>query len=281
MEATLTFLGSGTSMGVPTLGCTCAVCVSATPPSPYASPPSPHNRRTRPSVVVEWQGHTVVIDTGPDFHAQAIRERLAHVDAVLYTHGHADHILGMDDLRPLTFRHTGGVPLYADGPTADTIERIFDYTFRKQNRYPTSARVNLHRIAAEPGALIDLFGATFRRVPVIHGKDEITGYRFGSAAYLTDLSDVPDSARPLLEDLDLLILDALRPSPHPSHSHLAKSIAIVEDLKPRRAFFTHMGHELDHEATEAGLPANIRLAYDGLRLEFEIATDPPVAREGQ
>ncbi|GAC1426216.1 MAG: MBL fold metallo-hydrolase [Acidobacteriaceae bacterium] len=281
MEATLTFLGSGTSMGVPTLGCSCAVCVSATPPSPYEQPPKPHNRRTRPSVAIKWQGHMVVIDTGPDFHAQAIREHLTHIDAVLYTHGHADHVLGMDDLRPLTFGHADGVPLYADGPTADTIERVFDYTFRKQHRYPTSARVNLHRIASEPGTVIDLFGATFRRIPVIHGKEEITGYRFGSAAYLTDLSDVPESALPLLQDLDVLILDALRPSPHPSHSHLAKSISIVEQLKPRRAFFTHMGHELDHEGTEAVLPANIRLAYDGLRLEFEISADPPDKRKGQ
>lgn len=280
MEATLTFLGSGTSMGVPTLGCTCAVCVSATPAEPYGRPPAPRNRRTRPSVAIAWQGHTAVIDTGPDFHAQAIRERLSRVDAVLYTHGHADHVLGMDDLRPLTFGHPEGVPLYADGPTADTIERVFDYTFRKQNRYPTSARVNLHRVASKPGATINLFGVTFLRVPVIHGKEEITGYRFGSAAYLTDLSDVPESALPLLEELDVLILDALRPNPHPSHSHLAKSISIVEQLKPRRAFFTHMGHELDHDGTEALLPPNIRLAYDGLRLEFQIAVDPPDGREG-
>ncbi|MDP9040289.1 MAG: MBL fold metallo-hydrolase [Acidobacteriota bacterium] len=273
MEATLTFLGSGTSMGVPTLGCGCAVCVSATPAGLYMAPAVPRNRRTRPSVMIEWGGHTVVIDTGPDFHAQAIREGLRQVDAVLYTHGHADHVLGMDDLRPLTFRHAGGVPLYADAPTADTIERVFDYTFRKQNRYPTSARVNLIRIPAEPGAEIDLFGVRFLRVPVIHGKEEITGYRFGAAAYLTDLSDVPDSALDLLRDLDVLILDALRPSPHPSHSHLSKSVAIAEQLAANRTFFTHMGHELDHDATEAILPAGMKLAYDGLRLQFEIARD--------
>lgn len=124
-----------------------------------------------------------------------------------------------------------------------------------------------------------MFGAHFLRVPVIHGKDEITGYRFGSAAYLTDLSDVPEAALPLLADLDLLILDALRPSPHPSHSHLAKSIKIVEQLKPRRAFFTHMGHELDHDGTEAMLPPYIRLGYDGLQLQFELAADPLKAAE--
>lgn len=271
MDATLTFLGSGTSMGIPTLGCGCAVCLSATPPSPYEPPPEPRNRRTRPSILLAYQGHNVLIDTGPDFHAQAIRERVRRVDAVLYTHGHADHVLGMDDLRPLSFHLPQPMPLYADAPTADTIERIFDYTFRKAERYPTSARVTLHRIASTPGTTVDLFGASFERIPVTHGRQTITGYRFGSAAYLTDVSDIPEESVPLLQNLDLLILDALRHEPHPSHSHLAKSIALVDRLKPRRAFFTHMGHDLDHAATEAILPPHIRLAYDGLQLSIDIA----------
>jgi phosphoribosyl 1,2-cyclic phosphate phosphodiesterase len=138
MQATLTFLGSGTSMGVPTLGCDCAVCASA-----YVAG-SP-NRRTRPSVMISYDHHNVLIDTGPDFHAQAIRENIRSLDAVLYTHGHADHVLGMDDLRPLSFHNPNGLPLYADDATADVIERIFEYTFRKVDRYPTSARVTLHR----------------------------------------------------------------------------------------------------------------------------------------
>jgi phosphoribosyl 1,2-cyclic phosphate phosphodiesterase len=274
MQATLTFLGSGTSMGVPTLGCDCAVCVSATPPAPGLLPTSPHNRRTRPSVLISWQGHNVVIDTGPDFHAQAIREHLRRVDAVLYTHGHADHVLGMDDLRPLTFHSSTGIPLYADSPTADTLERIFDYTFTKARRYPTSARVTLHRLASTPGTSIPLFGAHFLRVPVTHGHDTITGYRFGSAAYLTDLSAVPEESLPLLANLDVLILDALRREPHPTHSNLENSIRIVDQLKPRRAFFTHMSHDLDHEATNAILPPHIRLAYDGLQLHFDIIPEP-------
>src|ERR1700685_335964 len=137
MEATLTFLGTGTSMGVPTLGCDCAVCTS----------PDPHTRRTRPSIRLAYDGHTVLIDTGPDFHAQALREGIRKVDAVLYTHGHVDHILGMDDLRPLSFRHKDGVlPLYADEPTARALERIFEYTFRTEDKYPTSARVQIHRL---------------------------------------------------------------------------------------------------------------------------------------
>ena len=272
MQATLTFLGSGTSMGVPTLGCTCAVCTSATSPEG-----DPRNRRTRPSVLVSWDGHNVVIDTGPDFHAQAIRAGLRRVDAVLYTHGHADHVLGMDDLRPLSFQkqpfHDGGntLPLYADDATAKIIERIFEYTFRTEDRYPTSARVKLHRLSTEPGTEVVLFGARFQRIPVTHGRDTITGYRFGSAAYLTDLSDIPAESIPLLADLDILVLDALRREPHPTHSSLENSIKLVERLKPRRAFFTHMSHDLDHAATDAILPPHIRLAYDGLQLKFDIA----------
>ncbi len=266
MEATLTFLGSGTSMGVPTLGCDCAVCISAVSPDG-----DPRNRRTRPSIRLAYDGHTVLVDTGPDFHAQALREGVRRVDAVLYTHGHADHVMGFDDLRPLSFHVKGNLPIYADDETASAIERIFDYTFRTEDRYPTSARVQLHRLDPAPGAGVDIFGAYFRRIPVTHGSQQITGYRFGSAAYLTDMSDIPEESLPFLQDLDVLILDALRHDPHPSHSHLEKSIAFVEQLKPRRAFFTHMGHDLDHATTEATLPPHIRLAYDGLQLRFEIA----------
>ena len=261
MEGTLTFLGTGTSMGVPTLGCDCAVCTST----------DAHNRRTRPSIWLTYNDHSVLIDTGPDFHAQALREGLRRVDAVLYTHGHADHVMGFDDLRPLTFRLKGDLPIYADDATANDLERIFEYTFRKEDRYPTSARVEIHRIDPTPGAGVELFGASFRRIPVTHGRLEITGYRFGSAAYLTDMSDLPEVSLPLLQNLDVLILDALRRDPHPSHSHLEKSIAIVEQLRPKRAYFTHMGHDLDHSATEAILPPHIRLAYDGLQIKFEIA----------
>jgi phosphoribosyl 1,2-cyclic phosphate phosphodiesterase len=248
-------------MGVPTLGCRCAVCLST----------DPRNRRTRPSLRIAYRGRIVLIDTGPDFHAQALREDLRRVDAVLYTHSHADHILGMDDLRPLTFLNPEPLPRYADEPTAVTIERIFEYTFRTENRYPTSARVKLHRINPEPGAGVELFGACFRRIPVTHGRQEITGYRFGSAAYLTDMSDIPEVSLELLQGLDVLILDALRREPHPSHSHLAKSIAYVERLKPKRAYFTHISHDLDHAETELELPPEIRLAYDGLQVQFDIA----------
>lgn len=264
MKATLTFLGTGTSMAVPTLGCMCAVCTDARLPG------SP-NRRTRPSVLIAFGGYQVLIDTGPDFHAQATRQSLNRVDAVLYTHGHADHILGMDDLRPLSFGKGADLPLYADEKTADVIERVFEYTFRKVDRYPTSARVTLHRLSPDTGSVVDLFGAQFIRVPVTHGRETITGYRFGAAAYLTDLNDIPEASFPLLQDLDVLILDALRREPHPSHAHVDKSIELVRKIGPKRAFFTHISHDLDHLGTNAVLPSPIQLAFDGQQLSFEIA----------
>lgn len=261
-------------MGVPTLGCQCAVCTDARLPGSL-------NRRTRPSILLtyptvpeatpEQPAHQVLIDTGPDFHAQATRINLRSVDAVLYTHGHADHILGMDDLRPLSFGHQHALPLFADEQTAAVLERVFEYTFRTENRYPTSARVVLHRIPEEPGDAIELFGARFLHVPVTHGPTTIVGYRFGQAAYLTDLNDIPESSLALLEGLDILILDALRRQPHPSHAHVEKAIELVRRIRPQRAFFTHISHDLDHNATNASLPAPIQLAFDGQQLGFTIA----------
>ncbi len=275
MQATLTFLGSGTSMGVPTLGCECAVCRSALA-EPGTAGADPRNRRTRPSVMIRYGSedapHTVLIDTGPDFHAQALRERVSRIDAVLYTHPHADHTLGMDDLRPLSFKNPAGIPLFADESTAATLRRVFSYTFRTEDKYPTSARVTIQPLPPA-GEAVPLFGAEFQRIPVIHGRDTIVGYRFGSAAYLTDLSDLPPEAYAMLEGLDILILDALRREPHPSHSHLAKSIAFAQRIGAKRAFFTHISHDLDQATTDAGLPPNMALAYDGLQLTFDIT--PP------
>jgi phosphoribosyl 1,2-cyclic phosphate phosphodiesterase len=255
-RAEITILGSGTSMGVPTLGCTCRVCTSN----------DPRDRRTRPSIAVTWNGHRVVIDTGPDFRMQALREGIDHVDAVLYTHSHADHILGLDDLRPLTFKLKSKLPLYADDASASVIERIFDYTFDTEAWYPTRARVEMHRL----GQSVEIDGAVFHRVPLTHGKIEVAGFRFGNAAYLTDMSDIPESSLPLLQNLDVVILDALRKTPHPSHATLAQALALVRRMQPRRAFFTHMSHDLPHAETNNELPQHIQLAYDGLRIPFEI-----------
>lgn len=257
----MTFLGTGTSMGVPTLGCNCAVCTST----------DPQNDRTRASVMLQYGGHTVLVDTGPDFRQQARRARIRKVDAVLYTHGHADHVLGMDDLRPLTFGRSGPVPLYADDSTADTIERVFDYTFRKTDAYPTRARVQMHRLSSEPGTRFDLFGASVERINVQHGRNIIAGYRFGQAAYITDMSDLPEETYASLHDVDVLVLSTLRREPHPSHAHLEKSIAVAQRIGAKQTYFTHISHDLDHSATCHELPAGMALAYDGLSVEFDIA----------
>lgn len=259
MNATLTVLGSGTSMGVPTVGCTCAVCKS----------PDPHDRRTRPSVMIEWDGHRVLIDTTPDFRWQAIREGIDRIDAVLYTHGHADHILGLDDLRPLSFpRVTGGgkLPLYANEHTAQVLRSVFKYVFDNNYKYGGIAQVELREISAP----VEVCGVTFTPVTVIHGETEIYGYKFGSAAYLTDFSEIPEESLQQLGGLDILFLDALRHHPHPTHSTVANSLKIVERLKPRRTFFTHISHDLAHAATNAELPSGVELAYDGQRLDFEL-----------
>ncbi|PYX94567.1 MAG: MBL fold metallo-hydrolase [Acidobacteria bacterium] len=256
MKATLTVLGSGTSMGVPTIGCTCAVCRS----------PDARDRRTRPSVLLEYGGKFVLIDTSPDFREQAIREKIRQIDAVLYTHTHADHILGIDDLRPLSFRRDGSIPLYARPEAAEFLRSMFRYIFDADYKFGGIARVELKPIEGP----IELFGARFDPVKVIHGETEIYGYRFGSAAYLTDFSKIPDESFAQLRDLDILFLDALRHKPHPTHSTVENSLRIVDRVKPQRAFFTHICHDLPHEATNATLPENVRLSYDGLKLEFEI-----------
>jgi phosphoribosyl 1,2-cyclic phosphate phosphodiesterase len=251
-------------MGVPTLGCQCSVCTSI----------DPRNRRTRPSIAVLWEhdgvARTVVIDTGPDFRQQALREGIRRIDAVFYTHAHADHILGMDDLRPLSFQHKPALlPLYADAETSSILRRVFDYTFSANSTYPTRAKVELRSLEGEE--TVDFHGARFQRVPLLHGHLPVAGFRFGNAAYLTDMSSIPESSLPLLEGLDVLILDALRPQPHPSHANLTEALAWVERVQPRRAWFTHMSHEVDHAATEATFPEHVRLSYDGLRIAIELA----------
>jgi phosphoribosyl 1,2-cyclic phosphate phosphodiesterase len=256
MQARLTVLGSGTSMGVPTIGCECAVCQS----------PDPHDRRTRPSIMLAYGGKVVLVDTTPDFREQAIREKIRRLDAVVYTHAHADHILGLDDVRPLSFLQPAKIPLYAQSEAAQQIHRTFRYIFDGNYKFGSMAQVELHNITGE----FELFGAQFQPVAVLHGDTEILGFRFGSAAYLTDHSDIPEGSLERLQGLDILFLDALRHTPHPTHSTVDNSLRIVELLRPKRAFFTHVSHDLRHEATNAELPPHVQLAYDGMKLEFEI-----------
>ena len=256
MKARLTVLGSGTSMGVPTIGCDCAVCHSA----------DPHDKRTRPSIMVEYNGKLVLIDTTPDFREQAIREHISQLDAVIYTHTHADHILGLDDLRPLSFHRPNKIPLYAKPEAGEFLRSMFRYIFDDDYKFGGIAKVELKSIDGP----IELFGARFEPVKVIHGETEIYGYRFGSAAYLTDFSSIPEESFGQLKGLDILFLDALRHKPHPTHSTVENSLKIVERVKPKRAFFTHICHDLPHEKTNATFPETVRLSYDGLKLDFEI-----------
>jgi len=259
MQGTLTFLGTGTSMGVPTLGCRCAVCTS----------PDPHDRRLRPSALVQWSDpareRTVVIDTGPDFREQALRSGLTRIDAVFYTHAHADHILGLDDLRPLSFitaRETGPIPLYATPETTVDLQRIYDYTFSPDTTYTNRARVELLPVLGRNA----VHGVDFIPIPLLHGQMSIVGYRFGRVAYLTDVSDIPEASFALLEDVDVLVLSALRRVPHPNHATVDQAIAWSRRIGAKQTWLTHIAHELGHEATNRTLPAGIALAHDGLAL---------------
>jgi len=250
---TLKFLGTGTSTGVPILTCECAVCTSA----------DPHDKRTRPSVLLEYDGHAVLIDTTPDFRSQALREHMTRLDAVLFTHHHADHIMGLDDTRMFYFRQQTPIPIYADARCMAIIRTVFSYIFDGNYAFGGVGKLDPHLIDGP----FDLWGLRLIPVPIVHGNLPILGFRFGDTAYLTDVSEIPEASIPLLDGLDVLIIDALRHKPHPTHLSVTQALAMVERLKPRRAFFTHIAHELGHEQTNALLPANVQMAYDGLRLE--------------
>jgi phosphoribosyl 1,2-cyclic phosphate phosphodiesterase len=256
-EIKITVLGSGTSVGVPTIGCDCKVCTST----------DPRDNRLRPSVLVTYDGRNVLIDTTPDFRTQALRAQIRRMDAVIFTHSHADHIMGLDDVRPFNFRQTGSIPIYANAPTMEAIQRCFPYIFDSASRNTNVPQIEA-RLIDEP---FELFGLRFTPIPILHGRQTILGFRFGASAYLTDHSDIPPASMDLLHGLDVLFLDALRYKPHPTHSTVDQSTRTVEKLAPRRAFFTHICHDLGHERAESLLPPHIRLAYDGLEIQVEAA----------
>jgi phosphoribosyl 1,2-cyclic phosphate phosphodiesterase len=192
-----------------------------------------------------------------------LRSGLTHVDAVFYTHGHADHIMGMDDLRPLSFaaaREGRQIPLYASEATAEVLRRVYDYTFSPQSTYPTRAKVRIEPLVER----ITMFGVEFVQIPVLHGAMGITGFRFGRAAYLTDVSAIPETSFPLLEGLDCIVLSALRHSPHPTHATLGQAVEWARRIGARQTWFTHIAHDLGHAATNRELPDGMALAYDGL-----------------
>lgn len=250
----LTFLGTGTSTGVPTLGCQCSTCTSG----------DPRDQRTRSSVMLEYDGRVVVIDTSPDFRQQGLREGISRLDAVVFTHTHADHVFGLDDVRVFNMRQKGAIPIYADSPSMTNIRRIFDYIFRANYAPGGIPQLDPHLIEGP----FELWGKEFIPLPVLHGELPVLGFRFGKTAYITDFSVIPEPTLALIEGVDALILDALRHKPHPTHSTLAQSLAIVERIKPGRAFFTHIAHEVGHAATAATLPEGVQLAYDGLKVDL-------------
>ncbi len=251
----LTFLGTGTSTGVPTLGCSCPVCTST----------APHDKRTRPSLLLEYSGRTVLVDTTPDFRAQALREKIQRVDAIVFTHAHADHVLGLDDVRPFYFRQQVPIPLYADARCMESLRRIFAYIFDQTYAYGGILKVDPHLISGP----FDLWEERVTPVTVLHGNLPVLGFRFNRSAYVTDFSTIPEESFPMLEGRDVLILEALRYKPQPTHSTIEHSLSLVERLKPSRAYFTHIAHELSHEETNAKLPPNVQLAYDGLKIDLD------------
>jgi len=255
---TLTVLGSGTSVGVPSIGCECDVCRSS----------DPRDNRLRPSVWVQYRGQSVLIDTTPDFRQQALRHGIARVDAILYTHSHADHILGLDDIRPFNFRQRGPIPIYGSQETLDNISRTFHYIFRDVPSESSMPKIDVRTLSGEP---FELGGLDCTPILVHHGKGRVFGFRFGPLAYLTDHSEIPPESMELLGGLDVLFLDALRHKPHPTHSTVDQSLAIVAKLAPKRAFFTHISHDLRHARTEELLPSHVRLAYDGLEIQLNLA----------
>lgn len=252
----ITFLGTGTSHGVPMIGCECATCRSA----------DPHDKRLRPSIFIETSGARVLVDAGPDLREQALRHRIARADAIVFTHGHADHILGMDDVRRFNAVMNGSMPCYGDAATLEDIRRMFSYVFDpatpKGGGLP---QLDLREIDG-PFSVGDL---DLQPVPIWHGKRRILGFRVAAFAYLTDCSRIDDAAWPLLERLEVLVLDALREKPHPTHFSLADAIETAARIGAARTFFTHMAHDLPHEATNARLPAGMRLAHDGLVLSID------------
>lgn len=254
----ITVLGSGTSAGVPTIGCGCAVCTSD----------DPRDNRLRPSILVRFGQRNILIDTTPDFRQQALRAAIPRIDAILFTHSHADHIMGLDDIRPFNYRQGGAIPIYGSAETLANVQNCFRYIFDSRKAQSAVPRLTPHVFDTQS---INLFGLEFQPVRLLHGNETIYGFRFGAAAYLTDHSDIPPESMAQLTGLDVLFLDALRYKPHPTHSTVERSLQSVEALSPRRAYFTHICHDISHARTEATLPQHVRLAYDGLEIQAGIS----------
>ena len=237
------------------VGCRCKVCTSD----------DPRDKRLRPSVLLRLGEQRVLIDTAPDFRYQALRFAIDRIDAILYTHSHADHILGLDDVRPFNFMQKREIPIYASAESLEVIKRTFEYVFDASPSESSRPRLSLHCFENEP---IRVAGFDIQPIRAFHGKGAVYGFRFGDYAYMTDHSEIPLESLNRLAHLDVLFLDALRHNPHPTHSTVESSLKTVELLRPKRAFFTHISHDLLHASPEARLPQGVHLAYDGLEIRI-------------
>lgn len=249
-----TFLGTGTSVGVPVIGCECPVCQSD----------NPKNHRTRSSLYIESNNQKFVIDTSTDFRTQCLREGIDYLDFILFTHAHADHIGGLDDIRPITYTHDQSIPAYGNEDTLRAIRNRFDYIFEPTPNDSWKPEVDLKTIT-DSGIPKH---PSITPIPVEHGEINILGYRIGSLAYLCDVSHIPPNSVERLEHLDVLIIDALRKNPHPTHLTIDQAVNWAEKINPRRTFFTHMTHKVEYEKCKESLPKTIQPAYDGLSLEL-------------
>jgi phosphoribosyl 1,2-cyclic phosphate phosphodiesterase len=258
---TVTFLGAGTSTGVPTIACDCPVCTSS----------DPRNKRLRPSIVVtvrggDFAGVNLLVDTTPDMRFQVLRAGIDRVEAVLVTHTHADHVFGMDDLRQYNFRHRMRIPVYGTQRVLDHLHHIFNYAFKETQAGGGKPQIDL--VSITPYEPFPLCGLEITPLTVLHGAEPVTAYKFGDRfAYVTDVSEIPPLTRPCLEGLDTLILDAVRYEPHSTHFGLYQALEVIADLAPRQTYLTHLSHHFDYEKTNAELPPGVALGYDGLAFD--------------
>ncbi len=255
-SASLVLLGTGTSVGVPVVGCDCEVCVSS----------DPRNNRTRAGVLVRAPEGDFVIDTPPELRLQLLREKVRAIHAAFFTHGHADHIMGLDDLRIFGFRLEKSIPLYCEAGVEEQLRRTFHYAFASKKPSHRFAVPRLHFEPIAPLEPIELLGLQVKPIRLMHGKLPIVGFRIGNVAYCTDVSAIPRETHGQLDGLDVLIIDALRHEPHPTHMSVKQAVAVIRRVKPKRGYLTHLSHQLDYAATNAELPDNVELAYDGLEI---------------
>lgn len=241
-------------MGVPIIGCRCEVCRSS----------NSRNRRLRPSILIQYAGKNILIDISPDFRQQALENNLSRLDALILTHAHADHCLGMDDLRVVVDRHGSQLPLYASAATLNRLHKIFGYFFSAPMWNSDVPRLKTIEICET----FNLFGQEFTPVEVLHDRDVVLGFRFGSTAYITDVSYIPKSSSELLAGLDLLVISALRYKPHPKHFSLEQALEFIAGVQPKRALLTHMSHEFDYDKLSDELPEGVSPAYDGQVVEL-------------